>query len=259
MDDSGAILCQISSLKDMLDEVNEEIDASFQVTREIESEIVKCSEIESNLAARESELTKVAYVTEEGFTKLCLDFQKDIEKEENDVLGALLSEKESLENEIQLLDKKNNALRNSMFAFVEEILEDLHSSNSDLRVEIEGGTWENEKLLDDIDDLKTTLLSTISVDDGHWYSVGSDVVLCGSDIGGAFEIKSFCSRTVSVIRRKCVLYGHCVMWREGRKTSSVRLLDTVVVKAGWPLNCQPRKYAQMEALLTKEQGGDVMV
>ncbi|KAK2974431.1 hypothetical protein RJ640_011328 [Escallonia rubra] len=62
MDDSGAILCQISSLKDMLDQVNEEIEESFQITREIESEIVKCSEIQSALAAKESNLMKTAYL-----------------------------------------------------------------------------------------------------------------------------------------------------------------------------------------------------
>lgn len=45
-------------------------------------------------------------------------------------MRTLLSEKDSLENEIQLLEKKNNVLKNSVLAFVEEILEDLHSSNS---------------------------------------------------------------------------------------------------------------------------------
>lgn len=60
----------------------------------------------------------------------CLDFQKDIDKVENDELRILLSEKEFLENEIHLLEKKNTALRNSMSDFVEEIVEDLHTSNS---------------------------------------------------------------------------------------------------------------------------------
>ncbi len=48
----------------------------------------------------------------------------------DDELGALISEKELLENEIHLLDEKNNSLKTSMLAFVEEILEDLHRSNS---------------------------------------------------------------------------------------------------------------------------------
>jgi hypothetical protein len=43
---------------------------------------------------------------------------------------TLLSEKYSLENEIKLLDEKNSVLKNSVLAFVEEILEDLHDSNS---------------------------------------------------------------------------------------------------------------------------------
>ena len=100
MQDSGAILCQISLLKDMLDQVillllllpfllipnkkkkvsqqpeisangdrdpnqvNEEIEANIQITREIESEILKCSESEEALAARESDLTKTLYVSQ---------------------------------------------------------------------------------------------------------------------------------------------------------------------------------------------------
>ncbi|EEF50641.1 conserved hypothetical protein [Ricinus communis] len=64
MEQSGAILCQISYLKDMLDQVNEEIEANIQITREIESEIVKCTEFESSLASRESDLTKTLYVSQ---------------------------------------------------------------------------------------------------------------------------------------------------------------------------------------------------
>lgn len=60
---------------------------------------------------------------------ICLDFQ-DIDKGENDELRILLSEKEFLENEINILEKKIDALKNSMLDFVEEILEDLHSSSS---------------------------------------------------------------------------------------------------------------------------------
>ncbi|XP_028181555.1 uncharacterized protein LOC114368521 [Glycine soja] len=211
MEDSGAILAHISSLKEMLDQVNEEIEANIQVTREIESSIVKCEEIEADLATREAELIRtsamlqfdtVGYVTvavnpcfkrpkptnriywlvilfflfhlcavlqffsfysfiadfrdsvstlekelcclkvkrdeivskvdekRENFTTLCLEFQREIDKREDCEVRVLLSEKHSLENEIQLLDKKNNVLKNSVLAFVEEILENLHSSNS---------------------------------------------------------------------------------------------------------------------------------
>lgn len=44
-------------------QVNDEIEANIQITREIESEIVKCSEIETALALRESDLTKTLYVS----------------------------------------------------------------------------------------------------------------------------------------------------------------------------------------------------
>ncbi|XP_021761271.1 uncharacterized protein LOC110726115 [Chenopodium quinoa] len=64
MDDSGAILLQISTLNDMLDKVNDEIEANIQITREIESEIVKIEEIENALGARESELMKLIYLSQ---------------------------------------------------------------------------------------------------------------------------------------------------------------------------------------------------
>lgn len=70
------------------------------------------------------------FLFREGFTTLCLEFQKDIDKGKNDELRPLLLEKEFLENEIHLLDKKNNGLKNSMLVFVEEILEELHNANS---------------------------------------------------------------------------------------------------------------------------------
>ncbi|KAM1737630.1 hypothetical protein ACFX12_015820 [Malus domestica] len=204
MEDSGAILCQISTYKDMLDQVNEEIEANIQITREIESEIVKCSEIESALSAKESDLTKTLYLSHfeltgqltvakdlrnsvevlekelhclrakrdetlrriheqrERFIALCLEFQKDIENGNDNELQALMSEKEFLENEIRLLEEKNNGLKNSMLAFVEGILEDLNSCNSALQVGIRRGNQENEKLLKDIDNMTTSLLSSFN-------------------------------------------------------------------------------------------------
>ena len=68
------------------------------------------------------------FLYREGFTTLCREFQRDIDIGKNDELRALLSEKDLHENEIHLLDKNNNALKNSMSAFVEEILGDLHNS-----------------------------------------------------------------------------------------------------------------------------------
>lgn len=57
-----------------------------------------------------------------------LEFQRDIDS--TDDLRTMLSEKEFLENEYSLLDKKMNMLKTSMQAFVQEILEDLHNCNS---------------------------------------------------------------------------------------------------------------------------------
>ncbi|CAH9147144.1 unnamed protein product [Cuscuta epithymum] len=170
MDDSVAILCQISQLKDMLDKVNEEIEANIKITREIESEIVKCSEAEVSLLAQESELMQRAYMQQfeikglmaataasktshksleeelgslkrkqdeiltrmniqrERFLKSCMDFQKNISKQENDEIGALILKKELLQSEVHSLNTRNSDLQNSMAAFVEEILEDLQNS-----------------------------------------------------------------------------------------------------------------------------------
>ncbi|XP_010265260.1 PREDICTED: uncharacterized protein LOC104603041 isoform X2 [Nelumbo nucifera] len=176
MEDSGDILCQVSAFKDMLDQVNEEIEANIQTTREIESEIVKCDEIENEIATRESGLTKMIFAAEfemseliqvsavartslehlekelsylrmkreevikrvtdkwEAFIILCRKFQGDITKGEDDELWKLLSQKEVLENENYNLSMKVNALRNSMSAFVEVTLEELHNSNSDVGI-----------------------------------------------------------------------------------------------------------------------------
>ncbi|KAJ8535999.1 hypothetical protein K7X08_034400 [Anisodus acutangulus] len=203
MEDSGEILCQISSLKDMLDQVNEEIEANIQATREIEWQIVKCTEIESALAARESELMRTAYELQfeigglmkvhadsvtsvehleekicdlrrkrdeilermnnrrDEFVASCLAFQNEVSVKDNDAVRTLLAEKELLQNEIHSLNKKNKALESSTEAFVEEVLEDLHQAKSALDVEIRCGNIENEKLLNDIDELKGTLSSVM--------------------------------------------------------------------------------------------------
>ncbi|KAJ0104960.1 hypothetical protein Patl1_19064 [Pistacia atlantica] len=200
MDDSGAILSHISSFKDMLDQINEEIEANFQITAEIESEIVKCAEIETALALKESELTKILFISQfeivglqsvtadsrksmkhlqeelsnlrtkwdempkrmsnkrERFTTACLEFQRDIGKGKNDELVNLLFEKESLENEVRMLDEKINTMKNVMLAFEEEIVEDLHKSNSALHFEIQKDKQENEKLLKDIGNLRSMLV-----------------------------------------------------------------------------------------------------
>uniref|UniRef100_A0A0D9WEK4 Uncharacterized protein n=1 Tax=Leersia perrieri TaxID=77586 RepID=A0A0D9WEK4_9ORYZ len=63
-EDSGVILRHISSLKDMLDKVNEEIEQNIQNTREIESEIVKHSDTEKEYLLKESELMKGVSIAE---------------------------------------------------------------------------------------------------------------------------------------------------------------------------------------------------
>ncbi|XP_003568702.2 uncharacterized protein LOC100834001 [Brachypodium distachyon] len=63
-EDSGAILRHISSLKDMLDKVNEEIEQNIQRTREMESEIAKHSYTEKDYLVKESELMKGVSVAE---------------------------------------------------------------------------------------------------------------------------------------------------------------------------------------------------
>lgn len=62
--DSSLIFFLIFPIQSTTFKVNEEIEANIQVTREIESEIVKCTEYESTLASRESELTKTLYVSQ---------------------------------------------------------------------------------------------------------------------------------------------------------------------------------------------------
>lgn len=59
--------------------------------------------------------------------KQCQEFQRDVESDAE--LRSVLSEKEYLENEYCRLEKKNSLLKNSMQAFVEEILEDLNCCN----------------------------------------------------------------------------------------------------------------------------------
>ncbi|KAF9618259.1 hypothetical protein IFM89_000894 [Coptis chinensis] len=213
MDDSGAILCQISTLKDMLDQVNQEIEEHIQITREIESEVANCSEIENGLALRESELMKMKCVAEfeingliqvsgigrnsvevldkelnclrekrdgalnrithkrEAFILRCSEFQRNISKGENEQVWKLLLEKEVLENDNYKLNMKVSSLTNSMSAFVEEILEELHTCNSALHAEIRRENLENKKLLEDIEDLKTSLIATSTFENHPRYVV----------------------------------------------------------------------------------------
>jgi hypothetical protein len=81
------------------------------------------------------------FPSREEFTAHCLEFQREIDNRENCKVRILLAEKYSLEKEIQLLDEKNCVLKNSVLAFVEEILEDLHNSNSGNTLCIQGSKF----------------------------------------------------------------------------------------------------------------------
>lgn len=71
-------------------------------------------------------------------------------------------EKESLENEIDSLHQTNSSVTNSLSAFLEEILEDLQSSNNALGAQIQRANEENKQVQKQIDGLRATLLSTVS-------------------------------------------------------------------------------------------------
>ncbi|EFH64347.1 predicted protein [Arabidopsis lyrata subsp. lyrata] len=99
MEDSGAILCQISIFKDMLDQVslffflftglvNREIEANIQVTREIESHIGNCSEMESSLSVKEAELTKSFIASQfeiSGLISVTADSRNSLKLLEDDI------------------------------------------------------------------------------------------------------------------------------------------------------------------------------
>ncbi|CAN8233224.1 unnamed protein product [Cochlearia groenlandica] len=159
MDDSGAILCQISVYKDMLDQVNLEIEANYKVTREIESEIGACSEIESSLSSKESDLTRSFMASQfeiSGLTSVTADSRRSLKLLEDEISRmaserceilkrltdkregfvktcfefqreiedseskSLLSEKERLEKEVGLLEERNITVKNSISAFMED-------------------------------------------------------------------------------------------------------------------------------------------
>ncbi|XP_044477518.1 uncharacterized protein LOC123204784 isoform X2 [Mangifera indica] len=176
MDDSGAILSHISSLKDMLDQIETALAVKeseltkmlfisqfeiigFQSVTVDSRKSMKVLEDElSNLKTKRDDILKRMNKKRECFTALCLEFQRDIGEGKNDELVNLSSEKESLENEVHMLGEKINTMQNVMLVFEEEILEDLHKSNSAVHFEIQNDKQENEILLKDIENLRSTLL-----------------------------------------------------------------------------------------------------
>ncbi|CAH9088380.1 unnamed protein product [Cuscuta europaea] len=120
-------------------------------------------EIDSLKRKRDEILTQMN-IQRERFLKSCMDFQKNISKQENDEIGALLLKKELLQSEVHSLNTRNSDLQNSMAAFVEEILEDLQNSVHALEIDIRIRENEKEKLMKDIDELKKTLIQLCQCD-----------------------------------------------------------------------------------------------
>ncbi|CAH8256249.1 unnamed protein product [Arabidopsis lyrata] len=166
MEDSGAILCQISIFKDMLDQVNREIEANIQVSREIESEIGACSDMGSTLSVKEAELTRSFLASQfeiSGLISVTADSRNSLKLLEDEIHRLrsdhselitrltekragfvnmcfrfqkeiedsesrnLLSEREFLENEVWIMEMKNIDVKNSILAYMEDEMMNLLS------------------------------------------------------------------------------------------------------------------------------------
>lgn len=136
-----------------------EIEANIQVTREIESEIVKCSEMESAMSVKESDLTRSFLASQfelsglisvtadsKNSLKLLDDEIRRLRNEHSEILrkitgkregfvkmcfefqreicvdedSELRSEREFLENEVRGLEEKNADVKNSILAYMED-------------------------------------------------------------------------------------------------------------------------------------------
>ncbi|XP_078432810.1 uncharacterized protein LOC144704306 isoform X2 [Wolffia australiana] len=193
--DSAVILREISMLKNMIDQVNEEIEENIQRTRHMESELLRYSEIEKVCQMREEnllkmvagdefELNNVLTVSEfkdelnamklriqnmlknieekrEKFIAKCQKFQREIMSGDSAELCELLSVIDSLENEQQNLCSKVNLLKDSTAEFVEELLREIHSATVALEVRIKLTSSENTKVSQHIEDLKHLICSLI--------------------------------------------------------------------------------------------------
>lgn len=130
-EDSGAILRHISSLKDMLDKVNEEIEQNIQRTRETESEIVKHSETEKDYLVKESELMKGVSVAE-----FELDGLMQVEAAGTDSLKAM-------EGNLEFRKATLNAIRKLFYDKMERFI----AESRDFQVNMLGGSIEDLPLL----------------------------------------------------------------------------------------------------------------
>ncbi|KAL1215959.1 hypothetical protein V5N11_028952 [Cardamine amara subsp. amara] len=136
MEDSGAILCQISIFKDMLDQVNLEMEANIQVTREIESQIQTCSEMESSLYLKEAELTRSVLASQfeiSGLISVTADSRNSLKLLEDEIC-RLRSEHSEL---ITRLTEKQEGFVKMCFGFQKEISVDEDSELRSLLLEKE--------------------------------------------------------------------------------------------------------------------------
>ncbi|XP_039839036.1 uncharacterized protein LOC120699200 isoform X3 [Panicum virgatum] len=200
-EDSGAILRHISSLKDMLDKVNEEIEQNIERTREIESEIVKHSETEKDYLDKESGLLKEISVAEfelNGLIQVAaaetdllkviegnLEFQKvalnGIRKTLSDKMERFINESKGFQanmvkvsNEDLVILLKEKGLLDDESENLKTKINTIHSSSKeyiaeildDVSTEISGvsqkKTERHEYLKSEIDHLNTYLDSTKS-------------------------------------------------------------------------------------------------
>uniref|UniRef100_A0A7C8YJZ2 Uncharacterized protein n=1 Tax=Opuntia streptacantha TaxID=393608 RepID=A0A7C8YJZ2_OPUST len=81
---------------------------------------------------KKDDLIERLHKKRENFAESCIQFQRSIESDESNELQSLLSEKETLEDEIHGLDQTNINVANSVSVFLEEILQDLQSSNNSI-------------------------------------------------------------------------------------------------------------------------------
>ncbi|CAA7395833.1 unnamed protein product [Spirodela intermedia] len=150
-EDSGAILRQISSFKNMIDQVNEEIEANIQTTRHIESEIIRCSELEKGYLIRESKLSEMVF---------------NDEFELNGVLVATTVARNSLESTEEELNAMNSYIEN-MLRRIQEKREKFITQCEQFQEDIVSAeTEELHELLskkDALDNERQSLISKIDV------------------------------------------------------------------------------------------------
>ncbi|XP_020252030.1 uncharacterized protein LOC109829258 [Asparagus officinalis] len=118
--EAGEILRQIYSFKCEVDKVNEEIGLTIRNTRQIECEIIKCSEIERSCFMKESELAKMVSIAE---------------FELNDLIPLAASRKtsaEQIDKELEMLKKNMDETKQRISAKREKFVELCDSFQNDI-------------------------------------------------------------------------------------------------------------------------------